>query len=264
MKIRRQPKKSNIKLIKPDKKTNVKSKPGKKKIISALKSAFKRAIDPTHTRGQLLLPKFEKKHGSPVEYSTVTIKKMSADFSEFKSKHNNFFKIKELPIDPRTIILDPKDPLYLKKREYVAKRYVEKLTKPDISRKIGNVFEVKLITILKNKKLSVPEKRRQLILLIKELNAYEKNTNLDNKITELYNERKELVKNLQNIFSDMTTYSPESNSVYVVREKEIVSFFQNWRSNLYEVNSILNQYKEIRADLYFLRKKIKITANNLR
>lgn len=219
----------------------------------------------------------KKTHKSPIDYKSNQLRQMANEFYQFNNRHNYQFnnrhnahlRVRQLPIDPSRIKLDPRDPLSSQKKKYIVNRGIAKFTnargylKPKI---IGNVYEVKLAMILKNNKLSAYEKQQHMNRLLQEVNTYEKQTNITNKMHEIYNERKRLEEKLLNVFKDINTLSGDGKYSDIISEdrSEFVSFYQSWRNNLHQVNAIHNQYADIKSEINDIKKKIAKSKENIK
>lgn len=221
-----------------------------KKITTNLKKIKKITFKPKQKHSFVIL---EKKYHSPKVYSNTSIKKFSTYFSEL----SNSLRIRELPINPNEIRLNIKDPLYSQKSKFVAQQNIRRITGEVNPRRLGNIYEIKLELILKNKKFTKIEKQQHLQKLIAEIESFKKTNKIELKIREMETEVSKNVDKVTNIFKEIepTIKSTKLNSL---EKKETKLFLEQWKKNLRNVDALLREYKQKINNLDLIVKKINI------
>ncbi|MFA5746234.1 MAG: hypothetical protein WCX82_00120 [archaeon] len=237
----------------------------KKSPIKPVFETIKKKVDAYKNRNTTVRPavveklnSLSKRFISPKAYFTSNIQRMASEFYDF----NNALVSKELPLNPKDIKLDSKDPLYKEKSRFAAIQTANRLTSRITPRKVGNIFEIKLTLILRNKKLSSAEKQQQLNNLIKEIDSFQKISQVDKRIKSLESEISKNVDTVTNILKDINSFL-ESNSVNPVEKKELLNFLELWKRNLRNSDAILREYKVKRENLRALRAKINDSITKL-
>lgn len=233
-----------------------------RKIISTVK----RKINEFRTRETAIRPKtkqilssLKEKYSSPKDYFDKTIRNITSEFYAL----NDVLRSKELPINPRDIKLDHKDPLYNEKTKKIAQQTAAILTNRINPRKIGNLIEIKLTLILRNKKLSAQEKKKQLNSLIQEVDSVYTRFEIGKKIKILETEVSKNVDKTTSILREIDGFLKE-NSVNPVEKKELLSYLESWKRNLRNADAILREYKSKLSDLELLRQKIKTEISRIK
>ena len=200
----------------------------------------------------------EAKFSSPSEYFDSRLKQATSEFYDF----NKILASKELPINPRDIKLDPKDPLFKEKSRFAANQIGNRLVGRVNPRQVGNIFEIKLTLILRNKKLSVPEKKKQLLDLIKEIESFQSKAQVDRKIKNLENAVSLNVDKVTKINDVIKTFL-EANKVNPIENKQLQDFLESWKRNLRNSDALLREYKNRLNDIRTLKLKIRTAINQL-
>lgn len=233
-----------------------------RKIISAVKkkiNEFRTRETAIRPKTKQILSSLKEKYSSPKEYFDKRIQAITSEFFAL----NDVLRSKESPINPKDIKLDPKDPRYNQKSKQRAIQTILRLTNRVTPKKIGNIFEIKLVSILKNKKLSAQEKKKLLTSLIEEVDSIYTRFEIGNKIRILESEVSKNVERATNIFKEIDSFL-KSNSVNPVEKKELLSFLESWKRNLRNTDAILREYKSKLSDLELLKQKIKTEISRIK
>lgn len=213
---------------------------------------FKNRQTTIRPKAKQLFDSLVKKHSLPKEYFDKKVNRFASEFYAL----NDALKSKTSPVHPSEIKLTRGDPLYREKGELIATQLAEHMAgaRP---KNIGNAFEIRLKMILNSKNLSGPEKRKQLNLLITEIDSLSSGFEIGNKIKILESEVSTNVDRTTNIFKEIDSFL-KSNSVNPVERKELLSFLESWKRNLRNTDAILREYKSKLSDIELLKQKIKI------
>jgi len=204
-------------------------------------------------RNKIIRPKVQQKlteliekHGDPKKYTQS--KKLQTIILNFSELSNKLRTKKTGPTEVKDII-----------QSLVSKPKVVSISKTKEAN-VWNSYEIELVSILRNKRLTSAEKKARLIELISKIDKLQKTNRIEEMLFSLEKEKNKTSSILENIENEIKSFA-KRNSLYPKENQKTVEFLESWKRTNRYLTALLREYDSKLNDITVLRARINHIIN---